>query len=88
MIVHTYIHSYIQVHIQCICTITLLLLDSVWALCFDPERRILFSGGVDRTIVVWDIGSHQGTAYELNGHLLVVLFCYFIKCHLCNNSCN
>ncbi len=46
----------------CVC------IGSVWALTFDPERRILFSGGFDNTIVVWDIGSQQGTAYELNGH--------------------
>ena len=41
---------------------------SVWALSYDHERRILFSGGLDQIIVVWDIGSQQGTAYELSGH--------------------
>ena len=41
---------------------------SVWALSYDQERRILFSGGFDQVIVVWDIGSQQGTAYELTGH--------------------
>ena len=44
---------------------------SVWALTYDPERRVLFSGGFDNTIVVWDIGSQQGTAFELNGHTYV-----------------
>ncbi len=46
-------------------------LGSVWALTYDPERRVLFSGGFDHTIVVWDIGSQQGTAFELNGHTYV-----------------
>ena len=41
---------------------------SVRSLCYDSERRILFSGGFDQVIVVWDIGTQQGTAYELVGH--------------------
>jgi WD40 repeat protein len=35
---------------------------------YDPERRLLFSGGFDQVIVVWDIGNQQGSAYELTGH--------------------
>ena len=35
----------------------------------------MFSGGYDGIIVTWDIGSHQGTAYELTGHRLVCLGC-------------
>ena len=44
---------------------------SVWTLSYDPERRVLFSGGFDQTIVVWDIGSRKGVSYELVGHTLV-----------------
>ena len=46
-------------------------LGSVRTLCWDQERRLLFSGGFDGIIVTWDIGSRQGTAYELTGHRLV-----------------
>ena len=42
--------------------------DSVRALCWDQERRMLFSGGFDKLIVIWDVGSRQGVAYELLGH--------------------
>ena len=41
---------------------------SVRSLCYDSERRVLFSGGFDELVVVWDIGSQKGTAYELMGH--------------------
>ena len=41
---------------------------SVKCLCYDTERRLLFSGGFDQIVVVWDIGSQNGTAYELTGH--------------------
>ena len=41
---------------------------SVRSLCYDAERRILFSGGFDELVVVWDIGSQKGTAFELLGH--------------------
>ena len=44
---------------------------SVRTMCWDQERRLLFSGGFDGIIVTWDIGSRQGTAYELTGHRLV-----------------
>jgi WD40 repeat protein len=42
--------------------------SSVRSLAYDQERRVLFSGGYDQIIVVWDIGSQKGTAYELTGH--------------------
>lgn len=42
--------------------------SSVRTLCWDQDRRLLFSGGFDGIIVTWDIGSRQGTAYELTGH--------------------
>ena len=54
---HTHTHTHTHIYI-----------GSVWALSYDHERRILFSGGLDQVIVVWDIGSQQGTAYELTGH--------------------
>ncbi len=44
------------------------LTGSVRCLCYDSEKRILYSGGFDQIIVVWDIGSQQGTAFELTGH--------------------
>ncbi|CAI8007374.1 WD repeat and FYVE domain-containing protein 2 [Geodia barretti] len=42
--------------------------SSVRSLAYDQESRVLFSGGYDQIIVVWDIGSQKGTAYELTGH--------------------
>ena len=42
---------------------------SVRALAWDPEKRLLFSGSFDESIIVWDIGGQQGTAFELHGHL-------------------
>ena len=41
---------------------------SVRCLNYDKERRILFSGGFDQIVILWDIGSQKGTAYELTGH--------------------
>lgn len=46
-----------------------LLTGSVRALAWDPEKRLLFSGSFDESIIVWDIGGQQGTAFELHGHL-------------------
>ena len=43
-------------------------LGSVRCLTYDRERRILFSGGFDQVVILWDIGSQKGTAYELTGH--------------------
>lgn len=42
--------------------------SSIRSLSYDAEKRVLFSGGFDQIIVVWDIGSQKGTAYELTGH--------------------
>lgn len=41
---------------------------SVRCLTYDRERRILFSGGFDQIVILWDIGSQKGTAFELTGH--------------------
>ncbi|KAL9963501.1 hypothetical protein ACROYT_G027012 [Oculina patagonica] len=50
---------------------------SVRALAWDPEKRLLFSGSFDESIIVWDIGGQQGTAFELHGHLSKVqALCY------------
>lgn len=55
--------------------------SSVRCLCYDTERRILYSGGFDQIIVVWDIGSQQGTAYELTGHKGKIRALYFSATH-------
>lgn len=41
---------------------------SIRSLAWDSEKQMLFSGSYDQSIVVWDIGGRQGTAYELQGH--------------------
>ncbi|XP_061194791.1 uncharacterized protein LOC133202951 [Saccostrea echinata] len=41
---------------------------SVRSLAWDAERSLLFSGSFDESVIVWDIGSKQGTAFELQGH--------------------
>ncbi|XP_068685348.1 uncharacterized protein [Montipora foliosa] len=41
---------------------------NVRALAWDPEKRLLFSGSFDESIIIWDIGGQQGTAFELHGH--------------------
>lgn len=41
---------------------------SVRCLCWDPDRKLLFSAGFDSLIITWDIGGQKGTAYELQGH--------------------
>ncbi|XP_065840729.1 WD repeat and FYVE domain-containing protein 2-like [Oscarella lobularis] len=41
---------------------------SIRSLSWDPDKRLLFSGSFDEVIVVWDIGSQKGTAFELSGH--------------------
>jgi len=43
-------------------------LGSVQTLLWDTEAEWLFSGSFDSSVVVWDIGAHQGVALELNGH--------------------
>lgn len=51
-------------------TIYTFLLDvgSVRSLSWDAERSLLFSGSYDESVIVWDIGSKKGTAFELQGH--------------------
>lgn len=46
--------------------------NSIRTMAWDQERRLLFSGGFDKVIVIWDIGSRQGSAYELTGHMTTV----------------
>lgn len=41
---------------------------SIHTLAWDCEKQLLFSGSFDQSIIVWDIGGRQGTAYELQGH--------------------
>eukprot|EP00045_Choanoeca_perplexa_P011122 m.116489 g.116489 ORF g.116489 m.116489 type:complete len:470 (-) comp15520_c0_seq2:95-1504(-) len=41
---------------------------SVRTLLWVPERGYLFSGSFDKTVMCWDIGGGEGTAYELSGH--------------------
>ena len=50
---------------------------SIRSLAWDSEKQILFSGSFDQSIIVWDIGSRQGTAYELQGHQYVTFLVYF-----------
>lgn len=47
---------------------------SVRTLAWDSERQMLFSGSFDQTVIVWDIGGRQGTAYELQGHHNKVIY--------------
>ena len=46
---------------------------SVRSLAWDEDRSLLFSASFDQSIIVWDIGGQQGTAFELQGHQLVFL---------------
>ncbi|VDP11070.1 unnamed protein product [Soboliphyme baturini] len=41
---------------------------SVSSLSWDAARQLLFSASHDKLIIVWDIGSCKGTAFELMGH--------------------
>ncbi|XP_076454179.1 WD repeat and FYVE domain-containing protein 2-like [Babylonia areolata] len=41
---------------------------SVRCLAWDVERKLLFSGSFDESVIVWDIGGRRGTAFELQGH--------------------
>lgn len=44
------------------------LIGGVQILLWEPESGWLFSGSFDTSVVVWDVGAHQGLALELNGH--------------------
>lgn len=37
-------------------------------LAWDAERKFLFSGSLDKSIICWDIGGQKGQTYELQGH--------------------
>lgn len=37
-------------------------------LCWDSASQILYSGSSDKSVIMWDIGSKKGTAFELQGH--------------------
>ncbi|UJR28285.1 hypothetical protein I4U23_009533 [Adineta vaga] len=41
---------------------------SIQNLLWDVDAAWLFSGSFDTSVVVWDVGAHQGLAVELNGH--------------------
>ncbi|XP_059172712.1 WD repeat and FYVE domain-containing protein 2-like isoform X2 [Physella acuta] len=41
---------------------------SIRCLSWDAENQLLFSGSFDQSVIVWDIGSRKGTAFELQGH--------------------
>ncbi|BFZ06608.1 hypothetical protein BsWGS_09647 [Bradybaena similaris] len=41
---------------------------SIRCLSWDADNQLLFSGSFDQSVVVWDIGSRKGTAFELQGH--------------------
>lgn len=51
----------------------------VQTLLWDAEAEWLFSGSFDTSVVVWDIGAHQGVALELNGHSDRLIGIYFNK---------
>lgn len=42
--------------------------SAVTCLEWDPVKQILYSGGNDKTVIMWDIGSKSGRAIELQGH--------------------
>lgn len=50
---------------------------SVRTLSWDSERQMLFSGSFDQSVIVWDIGGQQGTAYELQGHQNKVFLMFY-----------
>ena len=48
---------------------------SILCLGWDVDRKLLFSGSFDESIIVWDIGGKKGTAFELQGHRWRFNFC-------------
>lgn len=55
--------------------------ESVRSLAWDPAKNMLFSGGGDNMVVVWDIGGKKGTAFELSYHQDNVEAVSFIGSH-------
>lgn len=45
------------------------VLGSVQCLTWDAEKKWLYSGSFDKSVIVWDIGGQKGSAVELHGHL-------------------
>lgn len=43
-------------------------LSGIRCLFWDASRQLLFSGGLDNSVVCWDIGGKKGTTFELQGH--------------------
>ena len=43
--------------------------DTIQALTWDAEKKLLYSGSYDRSIIIWDIGGQKGSAVELHGHM-------------------
>jgi WD40 repeat protein len=43
-------------------------IGTVSSLVWDAERKFLFSGSYDKTIICWDIGGQKGQTYDLQGH--------------------
>lgn len=54
---------------------------SIRALAWDADKQLLFSGSFDQSVIVWDIGGQQGTAYELQGHHNKVTALSFANMH-------
>ena len=42
--------------------------NSVQSLAWDAEKKYLYSGSSDQSVIIWDIGGQKGTAFELHGH--------------------
>ena len=53
---------------QFVSTLDIFDTGSIRCLAWDETRNLLFSGSFDESIIVWDIGGQQGTAFELQGH--------------------
>ena len=51
-----------------ILTDILLIIGSVQCLAWEPEKKWLYSGSFDQSVIIWDIGGQQGSALELHGH--------------------
>lgn len=51
----------------------------VQTLLWDSEAEWLLSGSFDTSVVVWDIGAHQGIAVELNGHTDRIIGIFYEK---------
>ena len=41
---------------------------AILTVTWDEERKWLFSGSADQSVIIWDIGGQKGSAVELHGH--------------------